>query len=100
MTRQSTEYQCHPASLWAVEDHGLRLYRTDNQTTAALGYPEAALWDLLSRYRSLPTITDRLAVITGWTGTIVSEWISSQLDVWIEEGWLTACCDGQSDTDI
>ena len=39
---------CHPEVKWSVVTRGLLLFRPD-EAPRVLGYPEAALWDLLSR---------------------------------------------------
>jgi hypothetical protein len=53
-----------------------------------LAYPEAAVWDLLTRSESEEKICSMLELIAGISPHEATELVGSCLDTWAQEGWL------------
>lgn len=86
--RPVASYRCHPEVAWAVESVGLTLIRRDTGRRLALGYPEAALWELLSREVPLPRLTGMMAAIAGLELQAARAWVTETIGRWVQGGWL------------
>jgi len=64
MSAPQLSYRVSPAVRWVVEKRGLLLVGGDG-SHLRLGYPEAAIWDLLSRGYRTRTLVSSLAHIVG-----------------------------------
>jgi hypothetical protein len=73
---------------WVVEPHGIVLIHTLHGRIRQLAYPEAAVWDLITRPRPEATIRRLLELIAGINPQEARELLASCLDIWTEEGWL------------
>lgn len=86
--RPANSYRCPPDVVWAVESAGLTLIRRDTGTRLALGYPEAALWDLLSRKVPLQRVIPMMAAIAGIELQAAHAWVVETIGAWARGGWL------------
>ncbi len=72
---------------WAVEADGLLLADGAGRVVR-IGYPEAAIWDLMARgYRHgklVPLMTHIAALEPAAAGELVAD----QLEQWVARGWL------------
>lgn len=84
--RPAASYHCHPEVIWAVESARLTLIRRNTGTRLALGYPEAALWDLLGREVSLQRAIRMMAAIAGMELQATRAWIIETIGAWAQEG--------------
>lgn len=82
-------YSCQSEVVWTVESYSLLLIRRDTGAQLTLGYPEAALWDLLSRKTPLEKIIQMLAAIAGTGPYATRQLIAKIISKWEEEGWLS-----------
>ncbi len=85
---RSLTYQCHPQAAWIVEKYGLSLVHPDTGQSMRLNYPEAALWDLLSRGLPVQRAAVIMTVISKMAPGAVLRWIVETLDYWAQAGWL------------
>lgn len=77
-----------PGLAWAVETHGIRLVDHARGHGRFIAYPEAALWDLLTRRRSRETLTRQMAAVCGRELSETEQWIETLLDSWLDQGLL------------
>jgi hypothetical protein len=84
----SVSYRCHPDLAWSVENNTTILIRRDTGATSTLGYPEAALWDFLSRGIPLQRIVPLIAAIAGMEKSSAHAWMAGAIDEWTAAGWL------------
>lgn len=79
---------CPDEVSWIVESRGIRLVHAGSGQERFLPYPEAALWDLASRYGEMEKIIHLLAVIMGSQDKESRIWILHCMDEWESSGWL------------
>ena len=87
--RPTVLYRCHPDVVWAVETGGLILIRRDTGKKLILGYPEAALWDFLSRGIPLQRVKRMMVAIAHIEQKATHKLVNETIGVWTQEGWLT-----------
>jgi hypothetical protein len=89
-TRSVRQRACHVARYvaWVVEPHGVLLIHMARGRRRELGYPEAAVWDLVTRGRSGETIRSMLESIAGIGPQEARTLVDSCLVQWRAEGWL------------
>ena len=80
--------RCDGQVAWVVEPHGVVLSHLAHGRRRELGYPEAAVWDLAARGRSVETIGPMLELIAGIGPREARTLVDSCLDQWLAEGWL------------
>ncbi|MDR1489918.1 MAG: hypothetical protein LBS65_05450 [Desulfovibrio sp.] len=80
--------RCAGHVTWVVEPHCVVLFDSTRNLRHELAYPEAAVWDLITRGRSEETIRSMLELIAGIGPREARELVGSRLDLWAEEGWL------------
>lgn len=85
-TRQ--KMRCAGQAAWVVEPHGVALIHMAQGRRRELGYPEAAVWDLVTRGRPEKTICSMLELIAGIGPREARTLVDSCLDQWLAEGWL------------
>jgi hypothetical protein len=76
-----------PSVRWAVEDEGILVIDTGSGASHFLGYPDAAVWDLLARDYSGSRLARMLCLIGafGWSesqrliDTLLAEWETAGL---------------------
>lgn len=81
-------YRCHSDVVWAIESVGLVLIRRDTRKRLVLHYPEAALWDLLSRQVAFDRLIKMMAAIAGLELSAAREWVTKTINGWARESWL------------
>lgn len=86
---QDTSYCCHTDVVWSVESDSLNIIRRDTGTRLSLKYPEAALWDLLTRRVPIHRVIEMIAAIAGMEPEAARVWCIDTIGVWTREGWLT-----------
>ena len=91
-----TKYTCHPQVLWAVETTGVNLILSDTGDVWTLGYPDAAIWDLISRRYSLVRAAQILAAILSVDLEPARQLLLARLEAWIEEGILVTMSESKS----
>jgi hypothetical protein len=78
------------AAAWTVEPDGIALLNARQGRHLRLGYPEAAVWDLLARQKPEESLLPLLEAIAGLARPQAEELLASCLASWLEEGWLEA----------
>jgi hypothetical protein len=84
-----SRYRITETVRWAVSRRGIQLLDTRSRKGAHLAYPEAAIWDLMSRGQGEEEVARRVALIAGTSQTRARELISATLKDWTESGFLT-----------
>jgi hypothetical protein len=77
-----------PRIRWIVEERGVRVYDAEAGELFALEYPEAAVWDLLSRDPRGETVIPKLAAVLGWSEPRARRLLRSCADRWADLGVL------------
>ena len=75
---------------WVVEPYGLALIHLADGHRLELSYPEAAVWELVTRGRSVEAILSMLELIAGIGPSEAQTLVDSCLAQWIADGWLEA----------
>ncbi len=83
------EYACSSHTSWIVEQRGVVLIDTNKNRSAQLCYPEAAIWDMLTRKWPRERLLRMLAVIAGADNDTAALLLEKCLEKWSGEGWLT-----------
>ena len=80
-------YRSAPDLQWTVETTGLLLVRPATGVCQSLKYPEAALWDFLTRGHGLSKVTKMMRYIGGFRDeTEAAEYIQDRLRMWVQAG--------------
>jgi hypothetical protein len=92
MNRQASDrsklYFKHPETAWAVERDGILVIRQDLRKCTLLPYPEAALWDMVSRQLPIRRIISLIAAMTQEDTGSITVWIDRTVEAWHREGWV------------
>lgn len=83
-----SRYTTGPGIGWVVEENGLLVLDAVNRRELFLPYPEAALWDLLSRHQSLEVVMPVLLAIFKTNSTAYEQWALKEIALWETNGWL------------
>jgi hypothetical protein len=81
-------YRCAPFTKWAVELDGILVINKESGATNFLKYPQAAIWDLLTREYSYEHIVDMVSAITSLQEDEVNTLIAACLAEWAQTGFL------------
>lgn len=73
---------CRQDICWTVENDGLLLIDRAAGTVMRMGYPDAALWDLMSREIPLLKIIAMMSVITGKSAQDTEIWVAEANARW------------------
>jgi len=73
---------------WIVEEGSVRIFHAGKGELLKLGYPEAAVWDLISRYSREEEIVPKLAAIGDLSAPAARIFLRSCLRRWIQAGIL------------
>lgn len=79
---------CAPHIVWAVETNGIVLIDQKNGKDAFLAYPEAIVWDMLSRRRPVEKIEQLLESGADLKDKSARRFLESVLSDWLKNGWL------------
>ena len=88
MQNDHKEYQCASNTCWIVEQQGILLINTSENRYSRLHYPEAAIWDLLTRNWPYAHLLRMLAVIFSLNSDEAVLLLEQSLEQWIANGWL------------
>lgn len=92
----STDYICAPGLQWSVESWGILLIIAERNVSRSFKYPEAAVWDLLTRGFDVAHMASMIYYIGGLPDKIAAaEYVSSRLRAWQEEGLLVVNTQGK-----
>jgi hypothetical protein len=80
------EYRVTQGTAWAVEVHGLLVRGPAG--TRRIHYPAAAVWDLISRYRSFDNVVALIGPIAGLDEAQARALVRAALDDWVAAGYL------------
>lgn len=72
---------------WSVETAGLRL-ADGNGAVFDLGYPEAAVWELLARGLDMAKVVDLARWIAGDAPAAAPARVEACIDRWCRAGWI------------
>ena len=82
-------YRCHPDVRWSVTSDGVTLVGREADLADRLAYPEACLWDLVSRGRQWDDVCEMVGVVAGFDRSAAEAWVRRTMASWVERGWLT-----------
>jgi len=86
--RHEVTFRCNPHIKSAVELNGVVILNLDSGDSIFIGYPQAAVWDLVSRDFSFKQILKMISAITGQNEVEVERLIIECLNDWAENGYL------------
>ena len=75
---------------WAVEARGVLLINPETGATEMLGYPQAAIWDFLTRGESTERIAAKMCAIASLEPTAARVLVEETVAAFQEAGWLTS----------
>jgi hypothetical protein len=81
-------YQCASSTKWAVEIHGIILINEKTGNVCSLGYPQAAIWDLISRGYADEQFVNMVCAITSLQTSEAQRLIVENLENWLAAGFL------------
>ena len=84
----SKTYLCSPDIKWAVETFGIILVDQNTSTVCSLGYPEAAVWDLINRGFSYEKTVNMLRFIADIEIGEAENLLLGNINKWVEAGFL------------
>lgn len=84
------EYRPAESTRWAVENTGVLLINAASGATRFLGYPQAAIWDLVARGDSRARVADKLCAIAGLTREEADALAAEVASMLCAEGFLEA----------
>lgn len=77
-----------PEIRWVVERHGILLVDSRDNRFLFLGYPEAALWDMIARNR-MQNAPRLLSFLLGEDAVETARQIDQLRRQWLSERWLS-----------
>jgi hypothetical protein len=83
-----TTYRCNEGVRWAVTTGGILLLHIPDGEKVFLKYPQAVVWDLVSRGYSYEQTKSMLRTITSLDEKQAAELLVSCLEGWVKEGFL------------
>jgi hypothetical protein len=81
-------YRFNPQIQWSVEDGGVYIFHPASGAKWRLKYPEAALWDFLTRQLPGPLIVKMMKIIAVMEEDHTKVWIREKIEDWKRMGWL------------
>ena len=82
------DYRYAPDVAWAVEQDHVVVVDTPTGAARHIGYPQAALWDLIGRDRSWAGIVSKMGAIASLNPEPAERLVRETIDAWIEAGFL------------
>jgi hypothetical protein len=89
--RQETsvmKFRCPGEVNWVVAEGGLHLIHIRKGDRLTLAYPQAAVWDLISRGYTVERTATMVAMIAGLEETSARKLVRECLDNWVQLGFL------------
>jgi hypothetical protein len=83
-----SEYRSAEQVRWAVEAAGVVLINNANGAATTLCYPEAAIWDLITRGDSNERIAAKLCAIVGLDPAAARQLVLDTVAAWRKAGFL------------
>ena len=83
-------YTCQEDIGWVVEVKHIILIQSETGSTWTLSYPDATIWDLLTRNYSFDRIVYLLATVTSIDLELAEQMVLGKLDEWLKVGILTS----------
>ncbi len=71
---------------WAVEKNSVFLFEPVEKTSLCLAYPEALVWDMISRERPLDSICRVFKRVSGMDGQDSDEFLNALFNEWVLKG--------------
>jgi hypothetical protein len=71
---------------WAVQSDGIHVIDTKTGCQHHLSYPQAAVWDMLSRHYGRDAMAQRIAPIAGVDSATAGRLVDETLSGWCAEG--------------
>jgi hypothetical protein len=84
-----TEFRPANQVHWAVERTGLLLIHADSGASCLLGYPDAAVWDLLARGNTPEIVASKLCAIAALAPAEAQALVDALTARWHAAGWLS-----------
>ena len=72
---------------WVVQPNGVLLVNDRLRTTLMVHYPEAAVWDLLTR-NPVDAVVRKMGYIAGLDRAAAEDLVRSAIDRWLDLGFL------------
>ncbi|MDO8589613.1 MAG: hypothetical protein Q7T82_21520 [Armatimonadota bacterium] len=82
------QVRCRAKVSWAAQSNGLLLMRQDTGASATLSYPEAAIWDLLSRNVGYERVVKIISAMERIGADRAADVVESAVRQWLVDGWL------------
>jgi len=76
-----------PDTSWIVQADGVVLVNSRRRTAVVVRYPEAAVWDLLTRH-PVAEVTRKVACIASLEREEAERVVRSAIDQWVAQGFL------------
>jgi hypothetical protein len=83
-----SEYRAAEQIRWAVEAAGVVLINGATGAATSLSYPEAAIWDLITRGDSSEKIAAKLCAIAGLEPVAARKFVLDTVEAWRKAGFL------------
>lgn len=87
-TTGTLNYQCSPGVVWAVEMDGITLLNPSTGAVCSLGYPQAAIWDLISRGYSTDRLLRVISALASLEPNETDRLVHESLEDWTKAGFL------------
>jgi hypothetical protein len=87
------EQQIAGGVTWVVEHAGIRVFGPLATSVRFIPYPEAAVWDFLSRGYAPGVIASNLGQLDRRLGANAPSWVASVLQGWSDDGILVGGAD-------
>lgn len=85
---QDVRYVLAPGCSWVADARGILVLDELARDACALGYPEAAIWELLLRGHSSEEAARLLQWIADLSPEEAQDLVSTRALQWVEAGWL------------
>ena len=86
---KADSYQCPDDVGWSVEIDTIRLIDQRTGSVCLLGYPEAAIWDLISRGYGFDDLVRLLGVIASISASQAKRLVLHTVEDFVQKGFLT-----------
>lgn len=83
-------YRAAAGVSWVVQDRGVEVLDEAARRSQRLGYPEAAVWELLLRGHDVPAAAEMLRWVLDVPPEEARELVERCLGEWTRAGWLEA----------
>jgi|GEM_PF-981508 len=81
-------FRCAPEVSWAVEGDGIILIRQDREGVIKLGYPQSAVWDLITQHYPFDKMISLVSAIDSSDDSTSIRIVAESLREWVNAGLL------------